>query len=119
MLTTGPIIATSACATNRGNAALGLLVILLFLGTIALFATLNAQARRKLAVANAELAYLRSELAGARVASGATGSGPASWPTGAGWYPDPTRRHEYRQWTGQTWSDGVSDGGVTSSDPFT
>ncbi len=35
-----------------------------------------------------------------------------------GWQPDPTRRHEYRYWDGGTWTDDVSDNGVTSVDPF-
>ena len=35
-----------------------------------------------------------------------------------GWQPDPTGRHEYRYWDGGTWTDDVSDNGVTSVDPF-
>jgi Septum formation/Protein of unknown function (DUF2510) len=34
-----------------------------------------------------------------------------------GWNPDPTGRHEYRYWDGSTWTDDVSDNGVTSVDP--
>jgi hypothetical protein len=34
-----------------------------------------------------------------------------------GWQPDPTGRHEYRYWDGTKWSDDVSNGGVTSTDP--
>ncbi|HEX6568220.1 MAG TPA: septum formation family protein [Acidimicrobiales bacterium] len=34
-----------------------------------------------------------------------------------GWNPDPTGRHEYRYWDGSTWTDDVSDSGVTSVDP--
>jgi hypothetical protein len=34
-----------------------------------------------------------------------------------GWNPDPTGRHEYRYWDGGTWTDDVSDNGVTSVDP--
>jgi hypothetical protein len=34
-----------------------------------------------------------------------------------GWNPDPTGRHEYRDWDGGTWTDDVSDNGVTSVDP--
>ena len=34
-----------------------------------------------------------------------------------GWQPDPTGRHEYRYWDGTNWSDDVSDGGVTATDP--
>lgn len=35
----------------------------------------------------------------------------------AGWNPDPTGRHEYRYWDGTTWTDDVSDNGVTTVDP--
>jgi hypothetical protein len=34
-----------------------------------------------------------------------------------GWNPDPTGRHEYRYWDGGSWTDDVSDNGVTSVDP--
>jgi Septum formation/Protein of unknown function (DUF2510) len=34
-----------------------------------------------------------------------------------GWNPDPTGRHEYRYWDGSTWTDDVSDNGVTAVDP--
>ncbi len=36
----------------------------------------------------------------------------------ANWYPDPTQRHEYRYYDGTTWTDHVSDQGVTASDPL-
>jgi hypothetical protein len=35
-----------------------------------------------------------------------------------GWHPDPGGRHEYRYWDGTTWTDDVSDGGVTAKDPL-
>ena len=35
-----------------------------------------------------------------------------------GWNPDPAGRHEYRYWDGSTWTDDVSDNGVTSTDPI-
>jgi hypothetical protein len=35
----------------------------------------------------------------------------------AGWNPDPTGRHEYRYWDGGSWTDDVSDNGLTSVDP--
>lgn len=35
----------------------------------------------------------------------------------ANWYPDPNRRHELRYWDGGKWTDHVSTGGVTSTDP--
>lgn len=34
-----------------------------------------------------------------------------------GWHPDPTGRHEYRYWDGATWTQDVSDNGVTAVDP--
>lgn len=34
-----------------------------------------------------------------------------------GWNPDPSGRHEYRYWDGSSWTDDVSDNGVTSTDP--
>lgn len=35
-----------------------------------------------------------------------------------GWNPDPSGRHEYRYWDGSSWTDDVSDHGVTSTDPI-
>ncbi|MEL6891178.1 MAG: phospholipid scramblase-related protein [Actinomycetota bacterium] len=35
----------------------------------------------------------------------------------ANWYPDPNGRHELRYWDGQRWTDHVSNGGVTATDP--
>lgn len=41
-----------------------------------------------------------------------------SAPTAApGWLPDPTRRHELRQWDGIRWTSAVSDKGVRAEDP--
>ena len=37
--------------------------------------------------------------------------------TPAGWHPDPKGRHELRYWDGSTWTDHVSDAGVTGTDP--
>ena len=34
----------------------------------------------------------------------------------AGWYLDPTRRHQNRYWNGTEWTDQVADGGVTATD---
>jgi uncharacterized protein YxjI len=36
----------------------------------------------------------------------------------ANWYPDPQGRHHYRWFDGTTWTDNVSDNGVTSTDPI-
>jgi hypothetical protein len=35
----------------------------------------------------------------------------------SGWYADPTRRHLYRCWNGQAWTDRVSNGGTSGVDP--
>jgi Fibronectin type III domain/Protein of unknown function (DUF2510) len=37
--------------------------------------------------------------------------------TPSGWYPDPSRRHQYRYWDGGGWSSQVSDSGRMTSDP--
>jgi hypothetical protein len=36
----------------------------------------------------------------------------------AGWYPDPSGKHERRHWAGQRWTDKVSDRGVAGTDPL-
>jgi hypothetical protein len=36
----------------------------------------------------------------------------------AGWYPDPTTRHELRYWDGYAWLDNVSDSGAAATDPL-
>ena len=35
----------------------------------------------------------------------------------AGWFTDPTGRHQLRYWDGDAWGSSVSDGGVQSLDP--
>jgi hypothetical protein len=35
----------------------------------------------------------------------------------AGWYTDPTGQYSYRYWTGAQWSNQVSSGGSTGTDP--
>jgi hypothetical protein len=37
--------------------------------------------------------------------------------TPAGWYSDPTKRHEYRYWDGSQWTESVADAGVVGQDP--
>jgi hypothetical protein len=34
-----------------------------------------------------------------------------------GWYDDPTNQYMYRYWNGTQWTDQVSSGGTTSTDP--
>ena len=41
----------------------------------------------------------------------------ATLTTPPGWYTDPLARHDYRYWDGSTWTPGVSDHGVTGTDP--
>lgn len=43
----------------------------------------------------------------------ATSSGQAQ----AGWFADPTGRHELRYWDSSAWTSHVSDAGVTATDP--
>ncbi len=33
-----------------------------------------------------------------------------------GWHPDPTGRHQYREWNGSRWTEHVSDYGRASID---
>lgn len=49
---------------------------------------------------------------------GPGGDYPPSEPTPvAGWYPDPSRRHELRYWDGKGWTSHVRDGGSQGTDP--
>ena len=41
-----------------------------------------------------------------------------SGPTGGGWQPDPTGRHQLRWHDGTTWTDQVADAGVAAVDPM-
>ncbi len=63
--------------------------------------------------------------AASSVTPSASPSGPsASTPVAAStpavpadWYPDPSRRYEYRYWDGTKWTDNVSRAGVMYKDP--
>ncbi|MGH3712500.1 MAG: DUF2510 domain-containing protein [Micromonosporaceae bacterium] len=35
----------------------------------------------------------------------------------AGWYPDPSRRHQHRYWDGRAWTEHVTDNSATPADP--
>lgn len=39
-----------------------------------------------------------------------------SWP--AGWFPDPTGRHDHRWWDGGAWTSHVADAGISGLDPL-
>lgn len=45
---------------------------------------------------------------------GADGTSPGPF----GWYPDVSRRHEYRYFDGKYWGEQVADGGVITHDPL-
>jgi len=44
--------------------------------------------------------------------------GVSSGGAAPGWYPDPSGRHQFRYWNGVTWTEHVSTGGTTSTDPL-
>jgi Protein of unknown function (DUF2510) len=50
---------------------------------------------------------------GAPIAAAPTPLTPA-----AGWYPDPSGRHQHRWWSGSEWSDQVVDDGFGRADPL-
>jgi hypothetical protein len=54
---------------------------------------------------------------GGPAAAAAVGAAQAPAPAGA-WHPDPTGRFAHRWWDGTAWTDVVSDGTTTSSDPL-
>jgi hypothetical protein len=57
----------------------------------------------------------QTPLAQAQVPAQAVGAGGAQ---AAGWFPDPSGRHQQRYWDGTAWSAHVSDGGTTGTDPL-
>ncbi len=54
-----------------------------------------------------------------RSGNAARGTGFSAPTVAAGWYTDPTQRHELRYWDGAGWSHHVADGGVAGTDPVT
>ncbi len=121
------VAATTCTKTTTASTIVGFVIILAIVGAIVFFALANARARKSLAVANAELNYLRPEnarlqqwldgLSGAPGARpGATGGYTSVTEIAAQWYHDPSGRHELRRWDGSAWTDDVSDQGVTSKD---
>jgi putative membrane protein len=85
----------------------------------ALFDRLTATSR-----AARRLATRRAEVAAAALRSSATTAGPtdlgpstaAAVP--AGWYVDPSRRHQLRFWDGNNWTAHVNDDGAAGADPL-
>lgn len=65
------------------------------------------------------LAGLPDDAAPTTIGPATTGASdhPGAQPA-AGWFPDPTRRHEQRYWDGTEWSEHVVDGGRRSVDPI-
>lgn len=60
---------------------------------------------------------VRPMLAGAPAAIAQPAAAQPAAAQPAGWHPDPAGRHELRYWNGSTWTDDVSDAGVTTKDP--
>ncbi|MBW6469131.1 MAG: DUF2510 domain-containing protein [Anaerosomatales bacterium] len=50
--------------------------------------------------------------------AGAAGQAPTPPAPPAGWFADPTGRHELRYWNGLSWTASVSDAGTQSDDPM-
>ena len=128
-----PVTAVVTCTKETTAGTITASIILLgIVGAIVFLVVTNVQARRKLAVANAELSYLRPENARLQQWLGTMGGGLGGAPVApqlerggygmetaiaAQWYADPSGRHELRYWDGTAWTDHVSDQGVTSTDP--
>jgi hypothetical protein len=51
------------------------------------------------------------------VSGGGWAPGPAQGPP-AGWYPDPSQRHEYRFFNGHDWTHDVVDRGTHATEPL-
>jgi hypothetical protein len=81
---------------------------------IALGAAIAAAAAR----AGASTAEMAAEASIVATPEEPTVSRAVTVPTEAGWLPDPSGGHEYRYWDGVAWTDNVSDGGTTSTDPM-
>ena len=122
------VTATVTCTKPTTSSAItGGVILIAIVGVIVFFVVANARARRSLAVANAELNYLRPEnvrlqqwlsgYSGAPLTPPAATGYPTASSIPAQWYPDPSGRHELRHWNGSAWTNDVSDQGVTSSDP--
>lgn len=118
--------ANNCVKTSTAGTVTGLVIILGFIGGIVSLAVANARARRRLTMANAELAYLRPEnerlqrwIADLTGSPGAISpeTGYSAKPTPPRWSPDPSKRHQLRFWDGTSWTEHVADHGSTSTDP--
>ncbi len=132
-LTSTFVLATETCQqTTAAGTAFGVVILLAIVAAIVVLSIMTARSRRQLAMANAELAYLRPENArlqewlrstsGPPIGATAPAGDPASdpypidQPIPAAWYPDPSGRHQFRMWDGNQWTDDVADNGVTAKD---
>jgi hypothetical protein len=121
-------LTTTCQAAKTGNAIVGSIILLAFIGGILALAIANSRARSQLKAAEAELALLRPEnLRLQQWVATSTGrpvhdayasaySGESS--LSASWHPDPSGRHELRWWDGTKWTNQVSDKGFSSTDPI-
>lgn len=66
---------------------------------------------------NAEASTGWASVQTAQVSAPQSSPAQASPAVPADWYPDPSRRYEYRYWDGTKWTDNVSRAGVTYKDP--
>jgi hypothetical protein len=126
------MLAVTCQKSSTSATVTGLVILLGIVGAIVSLAVANGGARQRLASANAELGYLRPELARLQqwMAGGTgtapsgspapgrpvTGDGPATYAIPPQWCPDPSGRHELRYWDGVGWSEQVSDRGTPSTD---
>ena len=122
------LVATTSCQkTSTAATITGSVILLAIVGGIVAAVIVNANARRKLTAANAEIAYLRPEnarlqqwvasMTGSPVHDAYSSGYMAGPPRPLQWHPDPSGRHQHRLWDGTQWSDQVSDDGVISTAP--
>lgn len=76
-------------------------------------AATSEHASRQLLDCDLQLRDIR--LSGGRAHQGELPSAAPNAPD-AGWYPDPSGRHEHRYWTGSVWTAAVADDGEASED---
>lgn len=119
--------ATTCRASSTSATITGSVILLAIVAGLVTLGIATSRARTRLAAANTELAYLRPEnarlqewvahLTGSPSPSGHSSPYPTAGPQAADWHADPSERHELRFWDGTSWTDHVSDHGVTGTDP--